>query len=238
MISIELLKRYYPDDIPDVTQQFFGWIRENITPDSVMLDLGAGTASPMPIKVFKGEVRKVVGADIDEVVLTNDQLDEAHVIREDALPFPEGSFDIVISDYVLEHVRRPRPFLGDVYRVLKRSGSFFFRTPNRFHYVSIIARLTPHWFHQLVANRARGGLSEKWSRQYPTYYRMNDRGTLRRLARQAGFGEIELRCREAHPAYLMFHALPFMAGVAYERFVNRFELLAPLRVNILGRLKK
>lgn len=238
MISRKLFKRYYPDDIPDVTEQFFGWIRESVTPETVMLDLGAGGPSPLPIKVFKGEVRKVIGADIDESVMSNDQLDEAHIVREGELPFPENSFDVVISDYVLEHVRRPRPFLGDVYRVLKRSGSFFFRTPSRFHYVSVISRLTPHSFHEWVANRARGGLPGESFGQYRTYYRMNDRAKLRELARQAGFGEIELRCREAHPAYLTFHAAPFMAGVAYERLVNRFRFLAPLRVNILGRMVK
>jgi SAM-dependent methyltransferase len=238
MISKELLERYYPGDIPDVTEQFFGWIRESVTPEAVILDLGAGAPSTLPIKVFKGEVRKVVGADVDEAVMNNDQLDEAHVVREGALPFPEDSFDLVISDFVLEHVRRPRPYLGDVYRVLKSSGSFFFRTPSRLHYVSVIARLTPHSFHELVANRARGGLPKEHFRQYPTYYRMNDRDTLRELARQTGFGEVELRCREAYPAYLTFHAVPFMFGVAYERLVNSIEFLAPLRANILGRMVK
>jgi hypothetical protein len=67
---------------------------------------------------------------------------------------------------------------------------------------------------------------------------MNDRGTLRELGRRAGFGEIELRCRESHPAYLTFHAAPFMVGVAYERLVNRFRFLAAMRVNILGRMVK
>ena len=68
-------------------------------------------------------------------------------------------------------------------------------------------------------------------------YRMNDRRCVERAARSVGFRDVELRFCESHPAYLMFHAVPFLAGVAWERTVNRFELLRPLRANILGRLR-
>jgi hypothetical protein len=38
---------------------------------------------------------------------------------------------------------------------------------------------------------------------------------------------------ETEPEYLAFHIVPYALGVAYERVVNRFEALAPLRVNLL-----
>jgi len=67
----------------------------------------------------------VVGADIDPVVLANGELDESHVVDGTRLPFEESSFDIALSDYVLEHVEFPEPFLNEVYRVLKPGGVSF-----------------------------------------------------------------------------------------------------------------
>jgi SAM-dependent methyltransferase len=203
----------------------------------VLLNLGAGPATDDGIRSFRGEVARVVGADIDPCVLENDECDEAHVINGEILPFEENRFDIVVSDFVLEHLASPEPFLREVRRVLKPGGSFFFRTPNKYHYVATIARLTPHWFHELVANWAQGAPSGSHE-PYPTYYRINSVENVKRFARMTGFTKVELELLEHEPSYLVFHVLPFLAGVVYERLVNRFENLAWLRVNILGRLEK
>jgi hypothetical protein len=103
--------------------------------------------------------------------------------------------------------------------------------------VSLIARFTPDWFHDLVANQVRG-LQEDTHEPYPTYHRLNSIKDITRLANQLGFSTIELRFVEANPSYLMFHQIPFLMGVAYERLVNRFVLLEQLRVCIFGKLTK
>jgi len=238
VISVELRRRYYPDARPDTTEMLYGWIREHVSPASVVLNLGAGPATGVPVKILRGEVARLVGADIDPVVRDNDEIDEAAVVAEDRpLPFADDSFDVAFSDFVLEHLRAPEPFAEEARRVLKTGGSFFFRTPSRYHYVCLIARVTPHRFHEAFANRSRG-FRPGYLKQYRTFYRCNDRRRIERVARQAGFRHVELRFRESLPAYLSFHAAAFLAGVAWERTVNRFEALSPLRANILGRLVK
>jgi SAM-dependent methyltransferase len=236
VISQQLFRRYYPGDSFSGTKKFYDWIWTYARPDSALLNVGAGPASGSPVRSFKGRVRYAAGADIDPIVLTNHELDDARLISEGRLPFDSQSFDIVVSDFVLEHVAQPIPFLREIHRVLTRGGSFFFRTPNRWHYVSIAGRLTPHWFHKLVANRVRG-LAEEAHEPYPTLYRLNGRGCIGRRARAAGFGKVELRMCEAEPSYLLFNQVAFLAGVAYERLVNRFEGLGGLRANIFGRLE-
>jgi hypothetical protein len=91
--------------------------------------------------------------------------------------------------------------------------------------------------HTMLANRMRG-LPAEAHEPWPTFYRMNCRRAIRQAAIKAGFREIDLLMVEGHPSYLMFHIVPFMAGVAYERLVNSIELLASLRANIFGRLVK
>ena len=216
---------------------FYNWLRSYIQPDFVVLNIGAGESSDNKIRSLKGQVKKVFGADIDRAVLTNEDLDEAVVIKNDILPFPDKMFDLVWADYVLEHIEKPGIFLREIYRVLKPKGSFFFRTPNKYHYVSLFGRMTPYWFHKLIANNARG-LSDEAHSPYPTCHRLNSRKCVTRYSRSAGFRDIEMRFIEAEPSYLMFHRAAFLAGVLYERMVNSTDMLSAIRANILGRLEK
>lgn len=237
MVPDSLIRRFYPDNTRNGTVIFYDWVRRFTAPDTRILNLGAGPPTRNPLRVFKGEIASVVGADIDPIVLYNDELDDAVVIRDGQLPLEDESFDLILSDYVLEHVEDPGIFMAEAFRVLARGGSFFFRTPNRRHYVATVARLTPHWFHRLVANRARklpADAHEPW----PTFYRLNTGAEVDRAARAAGFSTVDLVMCEAEPSYLVFATVPFLAGVAWERLVNRVDALAPLRANIFGRLQK
>ncbi|WP_395747329.1 class I SAM-dependent methyltransferase [Prosthecobacter sp.] len=46
-----------------------------------------------------------------------------------ALPFEDGSYDIVLSTQVLEHVREPQRVVAEMARVLKPGGHLFLTTP-------------------------------------------------------------------------------------------------------------
>jgi ubiquinone/menaquinone biosynthesis C-methylase UbiE len=237
MISARLFEKYYPDKSKDGTLFFYNWLRSYIRPEFVVLNVGAGPVSNNKIRSLKGEVRKVVGADIDDDVLDNDDLDESYIITNDKLPFENNTFDLAWADFVLEHVEKPEVFLKEIFRVLKLGASFFFRTPNNYHYVSVIAHITTHRFHKLIANKVRK-LPEQAYEPYPTYHRLNSKKDILKYAKLVGFRKIELRFIEAEPSYLMFHSIPFLFGVFYERIVNFFEGLSIIRANIFGRLEK
>jgi hypothetical protein len=68
---------------------FYGWVRQFTIPQTVMLNLGAGPPAPRDkIRVLRGEVARVVGADIDPQVTANPEVDEAQVITPGGvLPF-------------------------------------------------------------------------------------------------------------------------------------------------------
>jgi SAM-dependent methyltransferase len=244
MVSERVFRRFYPNlplqdrSLPGATA-FYDWVRQHIDPQTVMLNLGAGGPAPRAkIRTFKGEVARVAGADFDPAVLSNSELDDAHLITTDGkLPFADESFDLVLSDWVVEHVADPARFLSEVMRVLRRGGFFFLRTPNKHHYVGFLATITPHWFHELVANRVRGMTTEDHE-PWPTYYRLNSRRAIERAGYAAGFRTVEVRIWEGPPGYLVFNSVPFVLGVAYERLVNRYRALEDLRANIFARLAK
>ena len=197
---------------------------------SNILNVGAGP-TPGAERRLRERVNHLVGVDIDPAVLDNQDLDEAYVTDGIHLPFADQQFDGAYSDWVLEHVEYPAPFLREIYRVLKPGAHFVFRTPNRRHYVSLVAAYTPQWLHELVGNRVRGYSSEAHD-PWPTHYRMNDRKAIHRELLAAGFNVCEIKMIEPYPGYRLFHPVAFILGVTYERTVNRSAALAGLRHTI------
>lgn len=208
-------------------------ILSRLRPDDVMLDLGAGAGRLVALD-FRGHCRRIVGVDLDPRVLDNPFLDEAHIASAHELPFPDASFDVVISVNVLEHIDDPVRLFAEVRRVLKPGGVFIAHTPNRYHYVPVIAQLTPHWFHVVIA-RAHQRAAED---TFPTLYRANSRGAIRRHASAAGLEVELLRCFEGRPSYLLISAPLFLLGVLYERLVNSTALFEPFRVGLVAVLRR
>jgi hypothetical protein len=97
-------------------------------------------------------------------------------------------------------------------------------TPNVFNYGMVVARLTPHWFHVLYKNvthyLARGEWRDFGGEVFPTYYRANRLGRLRRQLQEAGFVEQKLeRLSFAHT--FGFVRPLFVASLLFERLIDR-----------------
>ena len=238
MISDDLYNRYYADPKYDGTVAFYDWIKDEVPENAEVLNFGAGPATKNPKRILKGQVGRIVGADIDPIVLENEELDEAVVCENGGrLPLQDARFDLVYSDFVLEHVQFPKAFLAEVHRVLKPGGVYLFRTPNLHHYVSLGSKILPHALHKLFANKIRG-LDDDAHEPWPTFYRMNSKRCLSALANDCGYSQHDFRMLEAEPSYLMFHPVPFYLGLGYERLVNTTDALAGLRGTILGKFVK
>jgi SAM-dependent methyltransferase len=186
---------------------------------------------------FLATLGEVHGLDPDPQVRQNDALATAAVLDGTRFPFPDTSFDTCVSNYVMEHIANPATHLREVARVLRPGGTYIFRTPNLYHYVTLVARTTPHWFHVLVANRMRN-ISTDAHDPYPTVYQCNSRGRIKELAREGGFEVAELRLIEKEPSYGMSSRILFVVLLAYERLVNATSLAADLRANIQAVLRK
>lgn len=163
----------------DGTIEFYGRIKALARPDHVVLDYGAGRAAwfeddkceyRRQMQLFKGFVKEVIAADIDEIVMTNRSSDRNLVIGRN-VPLPDSSVDIVIADYVLEHVENPVEFSNEVFRLLKPSGLFCARTPHKYSYVAIGARMIPNRQH---VKYLKGLQPDRKSQDvFPTCYRLN-----------------------------------------------------------------
>ncbi len=219
----------------DGTTAFHELCRSVVPPGARILEVGAGPTNPT--SRFLAGLGSLHGLDPDPAVRTNSALASASVLDASRYPFADGSFDACVSNYVLEHVADPGAHFAEVSRVLAPGGVYCFRTPNRYHYVTAVARFTPHWFHVLVANRLRNLPAEE-ADPHPTHYRANSQQDLRRLAGAAGLAVERLLLIEKEPSYGMSSRALFLAFMAYERLVNMSDLTENLRVNILAVLRK
>jgi len=231
------MKRFYDPAAGwlDGSKEFHALVSGAVEAPRGILEIGAGPSNPSTR--FLATLGDVTGLDVDPDVRTNTDLARAEVFDGSAFPFGDATFDLCASNYVLEHVPEPAAHFAEVRRVLRPGGAYVFRTPNRYGYVALISSITPHWFHKLVANRLRG-LPDEAHDPYPTVYRANTAGAVRRLAARAGLAVENLRLVEKEPSYAMISPLLFYPLVAYERFVNSSERWGSLRANLFVVLRK
>jgi SAM-dependent methyltransferase len=226
--------RLYPtQESRDPRNTLLTWLEGVVTPEARILDVGAGAGERNPHRL-KGRCREVVGVDFDPRVASNPLLDRGVVMTDERLPFPDGYFDVAFSIYVLEHVERPRAFAAELRRVLRPGGTFLSVMPNRFHYVALIASVTPTSFHRWY-NALRGRPHDD---TFSTFYRLNTPRRVEQVFGQAGFRTERLETVEVQPNYLMMTLPTFLAGALYERAVNACSGLAPFRAAILVQLRR
>ncbi len=234
-----ILDRFYDGSFVNGTARFYDLIRGAEIGSGLFLDLGCGTGQTE--KDADRDLSRLpcrrVGLDVDADLAHNPVLDARALGAAESIPFADNSFLLVLADCVMEHITHPEAVTREVHRVLKPGGYFFFRTGNLYHYSMIASQLTPHVWHKRFVRkitRTEGDLHEP----YPTVYRFNTRRRMASCLSAAGFSHITLRVIESEPSYLVFHWLPLLVGVAYERLVNSASMFSFARAVILGACRK
>ncbi len=97
-----------------------------------ILDLGCGAAALSSSLAHRFPNARVCGADADDRLLemAGQQGLEVHRVDFDqALPFPDNAFDMILMVDAIEHVRCRRDTLREVTRILRPGGTFLVFTP-------------------------------------------------------------------------------------------------------------
>lgn len=166
----------------DGTIDFYLRVASLVDEGSVVLDLGAGRAAwfeddrcktRRDARTLRGKVAKVIAADVDEAVLENRASDEQVLIRDGKLDLPESSVDLIVADYVLEHIEDAEGFARQVQTLLKPGGWFCARTPHKYSYLAVVSRLVQNANHVSVLKHVQPDRKEV--DVFPALYRMNTR---------------------------------------------------------------
>lgn len=192
----------------DGTVAFYVRVHALLEPTAVVLDFGAGRGAYLEdpvqyrreLRVLRGRAARVIGVDIDDAVLTNEAVDERHLVQGgQTLPLSNHSIDLIVSDSTFEHVRDPGWVSRELDRVLRPGGWLCARTPNRWGYIGVGARIVPNSFHNRALLWLQPGKASKDT--FPTTYKLN---TPRQLIRW--FPEVAYRhvvwASDSEPTYV------------------------------------
>jgi ubiquinone/menaquinone biosynthesis C-methylase UbiE len=155
--------------------------RATVSAAARVLDLGCGDgALTAGLVAATGPEGAVVGADVAEAALRrarvrHPELEFVRVPFDGALPFTDGSFDVVWASEVLEHVADTAQWLSEVRRVLVPRGRLALTTPDH-------GRLT----------LAIGGI-ERYSEPLGDHLHLYTSRSLRTVLTEFGFDVEQLR---------------------------------------------
>lgn len=182
-----------------------------------VLEVGTGSGA------IANHMSQCVGPDGEVVAV--DVMDQRRVrsgfrfvqVNDTGLPFEDASFDIVISNHVMEHVgdrKNQLHHLREIRRVLKEEGWAYFAVPNRWRLIE------PHFRLPLLSWLPRGLRS--------SYVRLMGRGEVYDCDPPSHFELIRL-FEEAGLNYVQqsFEAMRIMAEVESVSFPARLVLNAP-----------
>ena len=227
------LNIHYPESLfggftdVDGTITFFTRVNALMNSSSVVLDVGCGrgvygedtVAVRRGNRILKGRCAKVIGIDVDSVGKTNPYIDEFRQIEGLEWPLESESVDLLVSDWVLEHVENPESFFAECQRVLKPGGYLCLRTANAHSYIGLISRLVPNRLHAAVLKRAKHPKQEVDT--FPTVYNCNTRRKIANAMSRHGFDSC-VYTHESEPYYLSFSHFFYRLGVLHQRMALSF----------------
>ncbi|MCK5225288.1 MAG: class I SAM-dependent methyltransferase [Planctomycetes bacterium] len=228
----KLMHKYYYGQAGwvDGTSRFHRLIKQFAPSSAKILEIGAGPTNPTT--GFLRSLGTVTGIDVDTAVRNNQYCETALVYDGVHIPCDNNSYDLVVSNYVCEHLENPLQVCREIYRVTRPRGHYIFRAPNLWHYVSLAAKFSPQWFHKLIANKLRDLPKEAYD-PYLTYHRMNTKKVCSKILSQTNFKIEIIKMIESEPSYGMASPFLFYPLMMSERLLNSSSIFENFRANIL-----
>ncbi len=152
------------------------------------LDAGCGRLSAL--RAFRPRIARMVGVDIHEPPTPLAHLDEFAIVDLCGTPaaFGDGSFDLVLSSFTLEHFSDPLTALTNVRRWLRPGGTLVATTVNRRHpFVAAYLGL-PERPRRVIQPLVKASAADA----HPLVGACNDPATVRRMLDAAGYTDIRL----------------------------------------------
>jgi ubiquinone/menaquinone biosynthesis C-methylase UbiE len=156
------------------------WLQRHVTETTSWLDAGCGRRMlPPDFEVLEHElVRKaklVVGVDLNVNSLQRHKSMNCRLCASlEGLPFPDGSFDLVTCNMVVEHLPDPSRTFRELGRVLRPGGVLLVHTPNVWNYAICLARVLKRLVPEPILVRMIRWSEERQDADiFPTFYRAN-----------------------------------------------------------------
>jgi ubiquinone/menaquinone biosynthesis C-methylase UbiE len=213
-------------------------LARHVVEGTTWLDLGCGH-QVLPAWRRESERRlvdraRVVGLDADVPSLRSHQT--IHLLVQGdigALPFADGTFDLVTLNMVAEHLDHPAVQFAEIRRVLRPGGAFLLHTPNTLGYLTLVNRCLPHAVSRRLARIFDGRPAAD---VFPAYYRANSPRRLRRLAAGTGLELSDVQLVTTSAIFVVAPPLVVLELLWIRLLMTR--AFRPFRTNLIALLRK
>ncbi len=226
--SQEHVNFYEPGLVPSLIKKAIALAKEK--KQSILLaDVGCGDANILHQILFLDLLTKKEILGIEPSLIRHDRASQKVPIikgHAEKIPAKDNTFDVLLSNQVIEHIPDEQPFLTEVQRVLKKDGLFYVS--------SVVKKPWGIWIY-----RKDGVFVSD-----PTHYReYASSQVFQNIIARKGFSIVDVRCTLfKHPVIDLFlrlliklHLLsPKKAGQIYERHPFLFFLRNLFKLPMVG----
>ncbi len=191
-------------------------VLESVKGKARLLNMGAGRSTVLESLIAKyGCDFTSDRLDVDDCSADHPNVGECFVCSAEHMkPLKSDVYDLIYSNYVLEHIENLDAAAQEIHRILKPGGLCVCSIPNPKAPEFAIARHTPLWFHRLI----RGGSG------WHTHYAYTSVKALGERFSRAGMEPVEISFYPCVEQYFERFILLRWLGALYDCLVRIFHI--------------
>lgn len=232
-MGMELIYKYFPE-FQDVGYFFKNYLKQYITPETRLLDVGCGH------QAYGAELYQIakyrVGIDENEEALAENPLMDERIISDiEHMPEFKEKFDVVVAQFVLEHVVNPDQVAEKIAKACVKGGHFIFMTGNIYSPLMLVSKITPTFLKKILKHVFLGIARHD---TFPTKYRINSIAKLDFYFEKHGFKRIEVK-RVGVLTYFAFSKPVLFAKAWLDRYIfDQFKIFQVFNTHLVGIYEK
>lgn len=205
--------------------------------NKIVLDAGCGEGDKTVF--FSKITKKIYGIDINGNSIKkakqecNSNNVSFYIGSVEQMPFKDSVFNVVYSAWVIEHLKNPKKFINEVFRILKEEGIFILWVPNLKCITGFLAKYIPLPLKvQLLKILTRKSEASR----HKCYYRANSVCMLDRMCKNK-FNRIYLKRFDDGGYVMNFRILTYLWYLKH-RFITKIKLLKWMQQEFYVEFKK
>ena len=211
----DCVKRWYYSTVT-IHDRYNNVLAPLIGPKTMLLDAGCGKKGIM--NLYMCENKLSVGTDISLQAMKENRSMDCYVVSNlESIPFKSETFDVIISAWVVEHMKETKRILEGFNRVLKKGGSLILVTNSLYHPMMFLSFLFPERLRDAIKKRIFPSQFDEDT--FPTYYRLNTLKKMNATLKHTGFFKIHVDYAGDPSVYLFFRRF-FPLALIYERVTD------------------
>jgi len=227
---MELGKRFSNEYGPNkLVKDYLLLVKKHMNKDSVILDAGCGEGGVFSKSILnkKGKRKSLIGIDLGNA--KNPYVDKKYFGSLDKLPFKDNTFDIIVCEWVAEHLEKPQLVFNEFSRVLKKDGHLILFTPNVLNSLVFFSKIIPNKLKDIILKKF---LNKEEDDLFPVYLRCN---TVRKINQLSKKTELKREFINTYynPDYFIFSKLLHKSLIYFYLFLIKFRLFRFTKMYIL-----